>query len=183
MRESSSHAITSITGNASLFKKTYVPKYIFTLSKVTSDLVNLCFSFGALILVIIFTGVPVTWRVLLFWVPILQLYVFCVGLGLFLAQFAVFFRDIQYIWHAVTTAWLYLTPLFYPVDLLPETVQWAVVTFNPMYSYITMFRELVVYGIMPSLQLFLHGAVIAFAVLLIGVWTFLRQKNHFILYI
>ena len=45
MRESTTHGLTSITGNASLLKKTYVPKYIFTLSKVTSDLVNLGFSF------------------------------------------------------------------------------------------------------------------------------------------
>ncbi|MBN2842844.1 MAG: ABC transporter permease, partial [Sedimentisphaerales bacterium] len=115
MRESSTHALSSISGNASLLKKTYVPKYIFSLSKVTSDFVGLLFSFGALILVLIFTQVPFSYHVLLFIIPVIELYFFCLGLGLILAPAAVFFKDIQYIWTVITTAWMYLTPLFYSI--------------------------------------------------------------------
>lgn len=183
MREAASHSMTSITGNAALLKKTYVPKYIFTLSKVTSDLVNLFFSFGALILVILFTGVPFTPYMLLFWIPVLELYVFCLGLGLFLAQLSVFFRDIQYIWHALVTGWMYMTPLFYPIDLLPDTMQWLIMRFNPMFYYITMFRDLVVYGTFPWPPLIWRGALIAVLALVVGIWGFIRNKNKFILYI
>ena len=183
MRESSSHAMSSITGNAALLKKTYVPKYIFTLSKITSDLVNLFFSFGALVLVILFTGVPFSWHMLLFWIPILELYVFCVGLGLFLAQLSVFFRDVQYIWHAVLTGWMYLTPLFYPIDVLPDSVQWLVVRFNPMFYYVTVFRDFVVYARFPWGPNIWRGGLIAVLMLLIGIWGFMRNKDRFILYI
>ena len=183
MRESSSHAITSVTGNASLLKKTYVPKYIFTLSKITSDLVNLFFSFGALLLVIIFTGVPFSWYMLLFWIPILELYVFCVGLGMFLAQLSVFFRDVQYIWNAILMGWLYLTPLFYPIDALPDRVQWLIMRFNPMYYYVTVFRDFMVYQSSAWAPNIWRGAIIAVLALLIGIWSFIRNKDRFILYI
>ena len=109
MNTSTHQAISSITGNASLLKKTYVPKYIFTISKITSGLVDFVLSLGALLIVMIITNTPFTWYSLLFPLVILQLYIFCLGLGLFLAQANVFFRDIQYIYNAVTTAWMYLT--------------------------------------------------------------------------
>ena len=183
MKESSGNAIRSITGNAPLLKKTYVPKYIFTLSKITSDLMNMFFSLGAMIVVLLVTKVPLTWYALLFWIPVIELYIFCVGLGLFLAQAAVFFRDIQYIWSVVTTAWMYLTPLFYDLGLLPEKAQWIISHFNPMYYYIAQFRALTVYGEMPEFWLVGYGAGVAFLMLLIGIGTFNRNKNRFILYI
>lgn len=183
MRESSAHSITSITSNAALLKKIYVPKYIFTISKVTSDLVNLVFSLGALIIVMLVTGVPFTWHCLLFFIPVFELYVFCVGLGLFLAQAAVFFRDIQYIWGVVCTAWMYLTPLFYPVDALPAALGWLVVRFNPMYYYITIFRDLTMYDTVGWLPNMSRGMLIAVLMLLIGTGSFLKNKDKFILYI
>jgi len=183
MRESSTHSMTSITGNAALLKKTYVPKYIFTLSKVTSDFINMFFSFGALLMVLIFTKVPFTWHIVLFVIPVLELYIFCIGLGMFLSQAAVFFRDIQYIWGVVTTAWMYLTPLFYDVEFLPKDMRWAVEHLNPMYYYITQFRDSVVYGKMPPDNLILYGLFISVIMLLVGTITFLRSKDRFILHI
>lgn len=185
MRESSSHSIYSITGNASLLKKTYVPKSIFTLSKVTSDLINLLFSLVALFIVLLITGVPFykTWRTLLAIIPLIELYIFCVGLGLFLAQASVFFRDVQNIWPVVVNAWMYLTPLFYTIDILPESLANVIVKINPMYIYITMFRDSIVYGHYPWIALVYRGMIIALAMFLIGMWSFSRSENKFILYI
>lgn len=98
MNESTNLAVSSITGNSALLKKTYVPKYIFTLSKVGSSLVNLLFSLGALLIVMIITQSPFSWNLLFFPFLLLQLFCFCLGVGLFLASFSVFFRDIQYLW-------------------------------------------------------------------------------------
>lgn len=183
MRESSMHAIFSITSSAALLKKTYVPKYIFTLSKVTSDLVNLFFSLGALIIVVLVTGVGFTWNFLLIIIPLILLYVFCVGLGLFLAALAVFFRDIQYIWNVVCTAWMYLTPIFYPIDLLPEQLQWAVTRLNPMYYFIDMFRDFTWAGTgTPGINV-IRGSIVALVMVIIGTWTFMKSKDRFILYI
>lgn len=183
MTEATNQAIFSITGNGALLKKVYVPKYVFTLSKVTSSLVNLLFSMGAMIIVFIFTKVAFSFYMLLVPVVVIQLYLFCVGLGLFLAQAAVFFRDIQYIYSVLTTAWMYLTPLFYPMEQLPEAMQKAVQMFNPMYHYITQFRTLVLYQKLPDAGTFLYGTGLALVFVFLGTWSFLRSQDRFILYI
>lgn len=180
-------SIQSINGSASLLKKTYVPKYVFTVSKVFSGVIDCVFSMGALLIVMLFTQGDFSWRLLLFPAVLIQNFVFTLGLSLFLAATNVFFRDIQYIYNAITTAWLYLTPMFYPVEALPDTLQYAVSHFNPMYSYVSQFRCLTMPDFVPggaSLgTLIIIGVVSAFIMLLIGLWTFLKSQDRFILYI
>lgn len=183
MNSSTHQAIFSITHNAPLLKKTYVPKYIFTVAKVTSGMVDLCFSLGALLIVMVVTGARFSWTNLLFPMVILQLYVFCVGLGLFLSQANVFFRDIQYIYNAVTTAWMYLTPIFYPIDALPAQLQWFVKHCNPMYFYVAQFRDLIYLGAIPGWGIVTAGCLTAVVALIIGIWSFGRSQDKFILYI
>lgn len=183
MNNSTHQAIFSITGNSALLKKTYVPKYIFTVSKITSGLVDLIFSMGALIIVIIATRAPVSWYVLLAPVVLLELYVFCLGLGLFLSQANVFFRDTQYIYNAVTTAWMYLSAIFYPIDSLPDQLKWYITHFNPMHFFIGQFRALVYQGQMPDPYCMIAGVVTPIIMLIIGMWSFRRSEDRFILYI
>lgn len=183
MNSSTNQAIYSITGNSALLKKTYVPKYIFTVSKITSGMVDLIFSLGALLIVMVATGTRFTWYLLLVPFVILQLYVFCVGLGLFLAQANVFFRDIQYIYNAVMTAWMYLTPIFYPLEMLPEWLIWVIKHLNPMYFYVGQFRDLVHMGRMPGAVIMTAGCVTAILMFVIGSWCFSKTEDKFILYI
>jgi len=184
MAGATTQSLTSVLGNAGLLKKIYVPKYIFTLSVVTSELVTFFFSLGALVVLIIATGAPISWRYVFVVIPILQLYIFSIGLGLFLAQAAVFFRDVIYIWSILSTAWLYLSAIFYPVSILPDWLYFIVTRYNPMYFYITMFRNFTIGTTsMGSLDLAIRGTAAAAAALLIGIVSFSYSKNKFILYI
>ncbi|MBQ1820211.1 MAG: ABC transporter permease [Clostridia bacterium] len=198
MREATTKSMTSVIENASLLKKANVPKYIFTLSKVTSSMVNFVLSLGALIIVMIATGVPFRFTNLLIIVPILELYVFCVGLGLFLAAATVFFRDIRNIWGVVTLAWMYMTPIFYSLgsfydDKAPDKSQAATALglfirrYNPMYMYIQQFRYFIINNAdvweVPTPELMWRGAIVAFGALVIGALMFKSIKNKFILYI
>jgi lipopolysaccharide transport system permease protein len=183
MNNSTHQAIYSITANSALLKKTYVPRYIFTVSKITSGMVDFVFSLGALLIVMLVTGSGFSWYFLLFPFVVLQLYLFCVGMGLFLAQANVFFRDIQYIYNAVTTAWMYLTPIFYPIDALPEMLQWGIKHFNPMYFYVAQFRDLVWQGRMPGWGIIGAGSLAAVLALVLGIWSFSKSQDKFILYI
>lgn len=183
MNNSTHQAIFSITGNSELLKKTYVPKYIFTVSKVTSGLVDFFFSLGALVIVMVATGAPFTVYTLFFPFVALQLYLFCIGLGMFLAQANVFFRDIQYIYNAVTTAWMYLTPIFYPIESLPSGVMWCVKHFNPMYFYVGQFRDLIYYGRMPGHLIIMAGCFSSVVMLIVGIRSFMKSQDKFILYI
>ena len=184
MNQSSHQAISSITGNAALLKKTYVPKYIFTFAMITSGLVDLLFSMGALLLVMIATGATLSWYNLLFIFPVLQLYVFCVGLGMLLSALNVFFRDIQYIWNAITTAWLYATPIFYSLDQMNESgMVWVIKHLNPMYFYIGQFRDLLYYNRFPGTGIVFEGCITAILAMSIGTAVFWKKQDEFILYI
>lgn len=181
--EATSVSVNAIIHNAPLLKKTYVPKYIFVLSKVTSSLVNMLFSMIALVIVIIFTGVVVTWNV--FWVPVifLEIYIFSLGLSFLLASTAVFFRDIQYLWSVFISIWMYLSPVIYPVSIIPPQYRWWYDNINPIFSYIQQFRTIILDGQSLPLELFCQGFVIATTSLVIGILVFNRKQNEFILYI
>ena len=183
MNSSTHQAIFSITSNAALLKKTYVPKFIFTVSKITSGMVDLVFSLGALVIVMVVTRATFSWTILLFPFVILQLYLFCVGLGLFLAQANVFFKDSQFIYNAVTTAWMYLTPIFYPLEMLPEWLIWCVKHLNPMYFYVGQFRDLIYSGTIPGTMIVCAGWGAAILMLIIGIRSFSKTEDNFILYI
>ena len=198
MRESSTMAMNSVIDNAALLKKAYVPRYIFTLSKVTSSMVNFVLSLIALVIVMIATHVPFRWMNLMIVVPILELYVFCLGLGMFLAAITVFFRDVKNMWGVVTLAWMYLTPIFWSLEsfytpgienknLAMNTLGLFVRRFNPMYVYIQQFRYFILQYSpaweVPCSVLMWRGALIALGVLLVGAVTFRRTEGKFILYI
>ena len=183
MSSATSHSMYCILDNASLLKKIYVPKYIFTLSRITSDMIDFLFSFAAIILVMIVTKTPLSVHIL--WAPLitLELYLFCIGMGLFLSQLCVFFRDIQYIYAVVLTAWNYLTPVFYPESMLPDWLHFIVVRFNPMFYFIKQMRQALIEGVYPDPKLIISSLVIDVVVLLIGAFSFKKNQDRFILYV
>jgi lipopolysaccharide transport system permease protein len=176
-------SLTSVLGNAVLLKKIYVPKYIFTLAAVTSEFVTFLFSLGAFFVIALATQVPFSPRFLLVIIPIIEIFIFSLGLGLFMAQATVFFRDMVYIWQIVSTAWMYLSAIFYPVSILPDWLHHLVTRYNPLYFYIAQFRNFTIgTAHMGSLDMAIRGAVAAGVMLIIGLVTFSYSKNKFILY-
>ena len=136
--EASTVAMSSILGNAALIKKVYVPKYLFPVSKVCSCFVNLVTSFIALVIVIVATGTKLSWTALLVFIPVIYVFVFSLGMGLMLSALVVTFRDLQHLYGVLITAWMYMTPIFYPVDMLPGWVA-DLVRLNPLANFIEMF--------------------------------------------
>lgn len=182
-KASTSQAMNSINANGAMMKKAYVPKYIFTLSKVISTLIDLLFNMVALVLVMLATGAGFSVYSLLFPAVLMQMLVFNLGLGLFLAQANVFFKDVQYIYNAAMIAWMYLTPIFYPIEALPAAVRFAITHFNPMYYYVKQFRDILYSGVLPQGEYVLWGCVTAIVMLLFGAGMFLKNQDRFILYI
>lgn len=178
--EASTVAMGSVLGNASLIKKVYVPKYLFPMSKVCSCFVNLLTSFIALVIVIVATRTPLSWTVILFVLPVAYVFLFSLGMGLLLSALVVTFRDLQHLYGVLITAWMYLTPIFYPVDILPDWVQ-QLVRLNPLANIIEMFRDVVMYGIVPSGILQFKCAFSCIVVLVLGFVVFYKQQDTFIL--
>jgi ABC-2 type transport system permease protein len=99
-----------------------------------------------------------------------------------LAAGNVFFRDIGHLYSVWVMAWMYLTPILYPVDILPDAVK-GFVNVNPMYYYVDYFRQVMMYGTAPDLQANLICASFSLVFLLLGLLVFKKAQDRFILYI
>lgn len=180
--ESTSMAMHSVITNGALIKKVYIPKFIFPLSRVLSSFVTMSFSLLAIVVVMIFTRATFYWTILLFWIPLVLLFLFCCGMGLILSSLSVYFRDITHLYGVLLFAWMYMTPIFYDMSILPENVQ-TVISFNPIYHYLTFFRSLVVYGQFPGGHTWAMCIGCSLVMLTIGMLVFKKLQRNFILYI
>jgi len=180
--ESTTTALNSIISNASLIKKVYIPKYLFPFSNILSGLVNLGFSLIAMVIVMIVTGAPFHVTLLLIPIPIFYTFLFAAGLGIMLSALTVYFRDIAHFYSVFILAWTYLTPVFYPVEILNDTML-NVMRLNPMYHYISYMRDLVLYGTFPSMKENLLCLLIGIAAVAIGLAVFYRKQDHFVLFV
>lgn len=180
--ESTTFSMTSILGYAGLIKKVFIPKFIFPLEKCMFSLVNMLFSLIAAVIVFAIVGVRPTWTMLLFPIPILYLFVFNFGLGLILATLNTFFRDAGYLYNVFVTVWMYLTPIIYPVSILPAWLL-PIVRLNPLFHYVQYFRNVTLYGTVPSLRDNLICIAFSLLMLMIGLLVFRKKQNSFIFYV
>ncbi len=182
MSESTGSAMSSIINSASLIKKVRINKIVFPIEKVLFSLINFALSFVAVLVVMVVLQVGITWRIFLLIPLLVYVVLFSAGLGLLLSSLAVFFRDIIHIWGVVITAWTYATPLFYPASILPEWMM-RFEAFNPMYHYVTYYRDIALWGNVPSLAENLICMAFAIAALAVGYAAFSALQKKFILYI
>lgn len=122
---------TSVTGNSSLVKKVYFPREMLPMSALLSNLVNFLFSFAVLIVFLYMFGVGLTIYAL--WVPVILLtqLIFSMGLIFIFSSLTVFYGDVLMILEVVITAWFFLTPVFYSLEMFPKIVTILGVTFSP----------------------------------------------------
>lgn len=178
--EAVSLGMTSITGNASLIKKVYVPKYIYPISRILSSLVNFSLALIPLLLVSVLTGLPLRPSVLLLSFDVICLFAFVTGMVLLLTTAMTFFQDTQFLWGVVSMMWMYLTPLFYPETIIPVKL----LTFyhmNPMYQYINFARICIIDGVSPEPIAYLWCILTSAVVLLLGIAVFRKHQDSFIL--
>ena len=162
-------AMSAIFGNASLIKKVYVPKYLFVVSRVFSSFINLLASRAEL-----------HWTVLLVPIPMLLLVVFSLGVGLVLSAITVKFRDIMHLYTVFTTALLYLTPVIYPMSILPSWL-YKIVMLNPLTPMLMMFRNVMINNTLIDIPTLLITLVETIAMFLIGLYVFYKNQDDFIL--
>lgn len=180
--EAVSMGMTSITGNASLIKKVYMPKYIYPVSRILSSLVNFALAIIPLLLVMLITGTTFTPALLLLIFDMLCLLGFVTGMSLLLTTAMTFFQDTQFLWGVVSMMWMYLTPLFYPESIIPAQFL-TVYHMNPMYQYITFARICIIDGVSPEPMAYLWCILSSVVVLGLGILTFKRHQDKFVLYL
>ena len=176
-------AMESIVQSQALIKKIRIEKMIFPLQKVVFELVNFALAMVAAVAVMAFFRVVPSIHAL--WaLPLLIVFItlFSTGLSLLLSALAVFFRDVMHLWTVLITAWTYATPLFYPYEMLQDWMK-TIMQFNPLYHYITFFRDIMMWNTVPSGIEILICFGMAIATFAVGLIVFRKTESKFILYI
>jgi ABC-type polysaccharide/polyol phosphate export permease len=168
----------SVVGASSLVTKVYFPREVLPTAAVLTKLVDLGFGMIILFGLMVYYGEPpalTSW-----WLPVLFTIhmVFALGLTLPLAALNLFFHDMRFLVGVAITLWFYLTPVLYPVDLVPEEYQFLY-DINPNSLFINAYRRVLLHGDDPGLEKVLLGLVIAVATFLVGYYLFKKMEPSF----
>src|ERR1022692_3624940 len=164
--QSLSYAVEAIVANGDLIKKIAVPKLVFPMAAVVSNIITLLLSLIPLAL-------PV---------PLLALAIFTLGMTFFFAAANVYYRDVAHILQILLSAWFYLTPIIYPLELIPARYQW-IFKLNPIIYVINGFRLAVYYGMLPKAPSIVASFVCAFLSLFLGFAIFRKYQDNFVFYV
>ena len=178
--EATSQGMLSLMGNAGIFSKVNVPKYLFLFSKNVQTLINFGLTLIVFFVFCVLDNITFTWKVILLIYPIALLVLFNIGVGLILSALFVFFRDIQYLWSVFTQLLMYMSAIFYTIDGYSQTVQ-NIFLLNPVYLFIRYFRKIVIEATVPTPAF--HLLMLADVAIVLGLGCFMYKKyNHRFLY-
>lgn len=172
----------SVVDGGILIRKVKIPKVVFPLEKCVFSLINALAALVAIIMVMIITGVPIRWTILLTIYPVLCAFIFAFGLGMILSVMNVFFRDTAHLYQVFITVWMYLTPIIYPIEMIPGSVL-TVIKLNPLYYFVSYFRKITLYGIVPTWKEHVICILIAAFFLTVGLILFYKKQDKFIYYL
>jgi ABC-2 type transport system permease protein len=176
--QTTSDAMSNLIWGGDLLKRIYIPRTVFAVSSIGTGLVNLALSFVPLLVVMLFSGLPLKLSTLLLPIPTLLLAMFSLGMGLLLSSIAIQFVDVAQMYQIILTAWMYLSPVIYTEEMLPKQYVW-IVHLNPMYYFINLFRAPIYDGKVPNLDEFAICTAIALATLIIGWLIFSYKADEF----
>lgn len=176
--QTSSNTINSLVWGGDLLQRIYIPRSTFAISAIGTGLVNFVLSLVPLLAVILIIGLPLHWTILLSPIAMLFIAMYSLGIGLLISTIGIFFVDVVEMYTIVLMAWFYLTPIIYPLELLPPEIHgWL--QLNPMLHLVELFRDLVFTGTIPPLESWLISFGISLATLLVGWIIFTGKSNEF----
>ena len=187
--EASNNGMTSIVVNFGLLNKVYIPKYIFPLSKCLFVGINFLLTLipwiGLIIASYFGLGEYVChFNIYYLILPyvFLCLFLFTVGISFLLSAVSVLLRDMFYIYGIILMIWQYVTPVFYSIQIIPESLQ-KIFKLNPLYQFLEGARQIVINGHAPDGTLLITMGLWAIGMLLLGSIVFKKNQDKFIYYI
>ena len=136
-------------------------------------------SFIPLILVMVVSGAPFPPTILFLHVSVLLFALFTLGIALLVSTLAVYFPDVAEMYQIALLAWMYLTPIIYPEEIVPEAYRWWMFNLNPMYHVVKLFRLPLYYGVWPSAPRLASATAVALAAVVVGWVVFTRKADEF----
>ena len=170
---------TVIFSQQDMVKKIYFPREVLPLSFTLSQFVNMLFSFVVIFVIVFVSGIKVSLSAFLC-LPLVWLIEFILALGItfLVSALNVYFRDLTHILGIVSMAWMYLTPIIYPLEMIPEEYV-TLFYFNPMTAITIAYRDILYYGVVPEMNTLVNAAVMAIVFLVVGRIVFSKLQRGF----
>lgn len=167
----------SILSNANLIKKSDVPREIFPVSAIAASFFDFMMSGIVLMGMMFYFKVHISLELL--WLPVLVILsaALAFGVGMIIASFGCFKRDIIIATPFLAQIWLFATPVIYPTSSVPDKWIW-VYKLNPMVGIIEGFRNVLVKGQAPNLELLIYSIIITM-VLFVLSWPIFRWLSQY----
>ncbi len=175
-------AMASLSWNGALMKRVRVPKSIFAISTTVSGLINLGLAYIPLFIIMIARGAPIRPTVLFLPVSFLIIGMFTLGVSLLLSALAVYFEDVQHMYQVATIGLMYLTPIIYPISIVPYRWLW-VIRVNPLTQLFKLARDPVYHGVLPSVHVLGASLAVSLITLVVGWIVFNRLSRGFYLHV
>jgi lipopolysaccharide transport system permease protein len=165
--------------NGNLLKKLSFPKLCLPIILVMSASLNFAIIYALFLLFLIVTG-QFPGFVIAAIIPVLLVQILlAVGLGMTLGVLNVFFRDVGQMFNVVLQFWFWLTPVVYPVDILPDRVrEWMF--WNPMASIISAYQDVMVFGRYPSWPTLVYPLILALLFCYLGFRLFRKRSGEMV---
>lgn len=177
--QSTTAAMVNLVWGGGLLHRIYIPRTSFALAAIATGQVNLLLSIIPLLIINLISGVPIRPSLLFLPIPMFLLAAFALGVGLLISTFAVYYPDVAEMYNIATYGWMYLTPVIYPISILPDTLRFWITHLNPMYYFLEIYRSSIYYGKLPDAQIFIPAVLIAVVTLLIGWIVFTYKADEF----
>ena len=176
--ESVNNCTSVIVGNPSYVKKVIFPLEILPLTVVAASFIfGLAWFFMLLLGVAFFMG-HISWTMILFPITFIPLLLLTAGVSYFVASLGVYLRDIQQVVAIITQILFFMTPIFYPISIVPEKIRW-VLEYNPLSSLVEQTRIIFLYGRQPDWLICSIIFLASYLVFLIGFAWFSKKKKGF----
>lgn len=172
-------AMNQLVWGGALLSRIYIPRTAFNLSSIGTGLVNITLSLIPLAAIILITGNPLRPAALFLPIAILLLALFSLGVGLLLSTLAIYFPDVTEMYQIALLAWMYLTPIIYPPEIIPEAYRSLMLNLNPMYHFVVLFRKPLYEGLLPSAEQVAVALVIALVASVSGWLVFSNRADEF----
>lgn len=173
-----SRAPSLILSNANYVKKVMFPLEVLPWVSLGSAVFHLLIGFVVILLFIGGAGLPIHWTILLFPLVLLSLIPLIMGLSWLLASIGVFFRDIGQIIGMALTALMFLSPIFYPISALPESMR-GYLFLNPLTFVIEQSRNVLIWGSLPDWSGLAIYTLVSLCVAWLGLLAFKSMRSGF----
>lgn len=170
----------SLVSHRALITKIAFPREIIVLAGNIGALINFSISFALLLIICFFSSVHISLSVLLIIPLFLIFFVFTFGLTLILSSFNVYYRDIRQALPFVLQCWMFITPIIYPLSIIPGKYQKLYLMLNPVAIFLEAVRGAIFANCrVPEIDILCWFAFISLIVFFFGIYVFKSLERYF----